>query len=388
MVTRRQATQMYSTVRVGVVGLGNFARQQHIPNLFRMPGVEVVSFCDTDSSILETVGEQYRVEERYNSYSKMLAESSLDAIVVTVRDDLQAMMAREALELDLNVYVEKPLSPDPRVCKGVADCARRSQGHLAVGYNKRFSPMYAKAKEILSRYGPPQMLHLAMTDDAWRWARGYEPGHLLALDVCHHFDLVQWLSASLIETVVCRSSTPDNDAIIVTTASGCVATIMFSGSDSMDAPKEYAKIIGEHFSLVGEDYVELFVHGLVDEPASYRFEGHIQTGKPFLHRRLMKKQGIAGWRDIRRIAWELYGETATPHGGATSTTNRLETPFIPNFIRDQGWYGSLYSFLTRRNDNSGHAGPEDATSVARITAAALRSRRNGTIETVRSGSEG
>jgi hypothetical protein len=146
----------------------------------------------------------------------------------------------------------------------------------------------------------------------------------------------------------------------------------------MDAPKEYARIIGDRFSLTGEDYVELFIHGIPEEPRSYRFAGHIQDGNPYLHRRLMEQQGISGWRDIRRIAWDLFRESSA----AESPGDPRERPFIPNFIRDQGWFSSLQTFLTSSGAATDHADARDAQRIARITAAALRSRQNGTTETV------
>lgn len=364
------------SARVGVVGLGNFAQAQHIPNLTRMEAVSLVALCDINTEVVDRLASKYGVSRRFDDYHTMLDEGDIDSVVITVRDTLQADMAIAALERGMNVYVEKPLSLDPDTCRKVADAAGRSHGRLAVGYNKRFAPMYADIRRITRENGPPRMIHLAMTDDAWRWARGYEPGYLLVLDVCHHFDLIEWITESRIETVTARSGGDENYALLLSTASGCAATIMFSGSDSMDAPKEYARIICDRYSLTGEDYVELFVHGLQSEPESHRYYAHLQDGTPFLHRRLTKRQGISGWRHIRRIAWELRIEAAE----AGSAAGQLERPFIPNFIRDQGWFDSLHSFLTNRDLEIEHASAEDAARIAAVTAAALRSRKSGTVE--------
>lgn len=364
---------------VGVVGIGNFARAQHIPNLARMDGVSLKAICDVNETTLRTVATQYGVEQAFDSYEQMLSEAQIGSVVLTVRDDLQVQMAVKALMRGLNVYVEKPLSPDPAECEQVVQAQRESDGTIVVGYNKRFSPMYAAIKDILDRHGRARMIHFAMTDDAWRWARGYEPGYLLPLDVCHHFDLLEWLTGGVIDSITARSGSPDNDSILLTTSTGCTATIMFSGSDSMDSPKEYVKVIGERFSMTGEDYVELFIHGLTDEPESLRFAGHIQNTRPYLHRRLMKKQGIVGWRSIRRVAWELFGE----HSETTTDPSLLEPAFVPNFVRDQGWFEAMRSFLFDDLEKSEHASAEDASRIARIVTAAVRSRRELTTEPVR-----
>lgn len=360
--------------RIGVVGLGNFARSVHLPNLSRIPEVETRAFCDVDAGLLQSLADRYEVPGRFRDYRHMIREAGLDALLVTVRDDLQAEVAVEGLRAGLHVYVEKPLSSDPEVCRRVLDeAARVPHARLVVGYNKRFSPMYQRARDILSRHGRPWSIHLAMTDDAWRWARGYEPGHLLALDVCHHFDLIAWLTASPITSVYCVSARPEEDLLLVTTASGCNAGIMFSGNASMDTPKEYVRIIGDRFSLAGEDYVELFVHGLEDEPESYRFACSSGSESPPLPLELTAVEGISGWRTIRRIAWRRY-------------RNQDPGSFIPNFLRDQGWYGSLRSFVQAiaTGRETDHAGAADACAVAEVTAAALKSRTSGRVEAVTS----
>lgn len=364
---------------VGLVGAGNFARQQHIPNLVRMPEADLRALCDVDEAQLHSVAEDFGVRHRLTDFDELLNLENIDLIVLTVRDDLQPSMATRALEAGKDVYVEKPLSASPEECEKVARASSRTGRRLAVGFNKRFAPMYQKAREVIERHGVPASLHFAMTDDAWRWARGYPPGYLMTLDVCHHIDLVQYLTNSRIVSVYCRSSRPEDDLILLTTDSGAVSSIMFSGNDSMDTPKEYARLIGDRWSLTGEDFVELYVHGLPDCPQSYRFPGHIQGSRPFLHRRLMEKQGIAGWRNIRRIAWELQREEAPDE------SDEAEEPrFIPNFVRDQGWFESLRSFVRAivSGEETAHAGAQDAASIARVTSAAVESRSSGQVVSV------
>jgi predicted dehydrogenase len=367
-------------VRVGVIGAGNFARQQHIPNLAAMPDAELAALCEIDPETLDTVGERFGVPKsrRYTDAGTLLDSADIELVVVTVRDDLQPEIALQALAAGKHVYVEKPLSKSPEECLRVAQAAERSSNRLAVGFNKRFAPAYRKAREIIDDAGRPSSLHLAMTDDAWRWAHGYPPGYLMTLDVCHHIDLVEWFTGSPVASVYCRSSRPEDDLLLVTTESGAAATIMFSGNDAMDTPKEYARLIGERWSLTAEDFVELFVHGLPNHPASYRFPGHIQETGPFLHRRLMEKEGIAGWRSIRRIAWELHRSDQEPAGHGR---DQREVPFIPNFIRDQGWYDSLREFVRGVADGrpTDHADARDAARVARVTEAAVASRKSGRV---------
>lgn len=371
-------------LRIGVIGLGNFARQQHLPNLARIPEVSLCSLCDIDPDRAKSLAQKYGVESWAVDYAAVLEDPRIDAVVVAVRDDLQAVVAAEAIRAGKHVYVEKPLSADPQVCRALAQEARSADRVLAVGFNKRFAPIYRRAKELLDLDGGMRNVQLRMADDAWRWARGYAPGFMMTLDTCHLFDLLRWFTHSDIESVYCVSSRPDDDAVAVKMKSGCVASIMSSGHGTMDMPKERLDALSLRGGVCAEDYVELRTFGFPDVPSSISFPGHSHPDGEYLHVPLMEKLGFPAWLALRRSVWEMRRSAeadARERGPYHEEKQRFIDRTIPNFLRDQGWLGSVRAFAKGilAGERTDHATADDAAAAAEAASAAELSRASGHV---------
>lgn len=97
------------TVNIGGVGIGGVGQGK----IERMATTaNVAALCDVDSVYAADVFEQYPDAQRYEDYRQMLdeMESDLDGVVVATPDHTHAVIAIEAMERGLAVYVEKPLT--------------------------------------------------------------------------------------------------------------------------------------------------------------------------------------------------------------------------------------------------------------------------------------
>jgi len=372
-------------VGVAVIGAGNFARRQHLPNIHRTPEARLIAVCDIDEENAQREAKRYEALYAETDYRRLFEDGRIEAVVIAVRDDLQARIAVRALEMGRHVYVEKPLAADPDICAEVGEAQAKSGKRLAVGFNKRFAPIYRKAREVMAADGGPKNLHMRMADDAWRWAVGYPPGHLLSLDVCHFFDLLRWFTGSEVSSVYCIASRPEDYCLAVSVEDGTVASVLFSGHGTMDMPKERIDAVCSRGGISAVDFVELRTYGYRDYDPVYTFAGHSHPDGEFGHMLLLEKLGAQGFAALRRGAWELredlypVGRPDSPYRGEA---RRYADRTIPNFLRDQGWLASLRAFLCGILTGSGtdHAAAADAVAASRATAAAVRSLTSGRPE--------
>src|SRR3954465_9113002 len=98
-----------STVRIGVAGLGYWG-----PNLARNfaapPGVALTWLCDERPEQLEHVGAQHPGTRRTSDLEDLLADETLDAIVLAPPAPTHAELAVRVLEAGKHCFVEKPLA--------------------------------------------------------------------------------------------------------------------------------------------------------------------------------------------------------------------------------------------------------------------------------------
>ena len=94
------------SLRVGVIGLGVISRF-YLAALDAVPGIHLAAACDTDAAALAPLRESVAC---YRDHRELLARADVDAVVVTVPNDLHAAVCRDALAADLAVCVEKPLA--------------------------------------------------------------------------------------------------------------------------------------------------------------------------------------------------------------------------------------------------------------------------------------
>jgi myo-inositol 2-dehydrogenase / D-chiro-inositol 1-dehydrogenase len=128
------------------VGLGAVAQAVHLPLLSRRSDLFAIhALCDLSSSLLETLGERYRVprERRFTSIDGLL-ETGIDAVIVLTSGS-HAEPALAALGAGLPVFCEKPLA----YTLAEADKVIVAGGRLALGYMKLYDPAVVRARELL-----------------------------------------------------------------------------------------------------------------------------------------------------------------------------------------------------------------------------------------------
>jgi predicted dehydrogenase len=186
-------------IRVGAVGLGKMGLS-HQALLAAHPGVELAAICDSSSYVLGVLGKHTGLTT-YGDYDAMLAEANLDAVLIATPSKLHAGMVQSALERDLHVFCEKPLTLDPDDAGRLASLARERGLVTQVGYHNRFVAAFGEVKALLDAgaigevtnvfgeaYGP---VVLKAKGKTWRSQRG-EGGGCLYDYAAHVINLVNW----------------------------------------------------------------------------------------------------------------------------------------------------------------------------------------------------
>jgi predicted dehydrogenase len=129
-----------SPARIGVVGAGWWSWTAHLPSLARNPDAELVAICDPDPSRVAAAVRTFGAAAGYPSLDRMLAEARLDGVVVATPHSTHAPLVRTALEADVHVLVEKPLTVRADDAAALVRLAEERGLHLTVGLTYQYAP--------------------------------------------------------------------------------------------------------------------------------------------------------------------------------------------------------------------------------------------------------
>ena len=137
-------------VRYGFIGAGAIAQRRHLPECAANPQSEVVAIADPTPGRAAEQAEHFG-GKAYTDWEKLLADETLDAVVVATPNALHAPQAIAALDSGRHVLVEKPMATTRDEARAMIAAAERNGKHLMVGMNQRLMPAHVKARRVLER---------------------------------------------------------------------------------------------------------------------------------------------------------------------------------------------------------------------------------------------
>ncbi|MBI3379687.1 Gfo/Idh/MocA family oxidoreductase [Candidatus Gottesmanbacteria bacterium] len=136
-------------VSVGVIGVGTMG-VHHARNFAEIDGVTLVAIADTDVKRGQEVAAKYQCLY-YKDYRKLLQDKTLSAVTIAVPTSLHFKIAKDCLNANKHVLVEKPITATSTQAKELIDEAKKRNLILGVGHVERFNPAVLELKKYLLR---------------------------------------------------------------------------------------------------------------------------------------------------------------------------------------------------------------------------------------------
>jgi polar amino acid transport system substrate-binding protein len=253
-------------VGVGLIGAGGYAQKMLLPN-FKAAGVEFCSIASASGVSARDVGTKYGFARFLSDAESVIEDEAANLIVIATRHGSHAELARQALERGKHVFVEKPLALNDAELDSVVQAAANSAGRLLVGFNRRFSPLAARAKEVFADRQSP--LSIVYRVNAGRLPRDHwtqdprEGGGRIVGEVCHFIDLMQFLTGAeptrVFAEATGRGGVTDvisEDSVFITLqfSDGSNGAIAYLAEGDQSLPKEHIEIFGAGKTFVIDDF--------------------------------------------------------------------------------------------------------------------------------------
>jgi predicted dehydrogenase len=178
------------TVRVGIVGCGEVAEDQHLPLIQgyreteneqkrpirksivetgrglarrllgkdqptaetpaeRIEGAEIVAVSDINEKRVWAARKNFGVPHGYTDYRELLARDDLDAVLICTPPSFHPEIAIEAARRGKHIFCEKPLAMTSELCSRIIQAATDAGVILQVGYVLRFSEERRRIREAI-----------------------------------------------------------------------------------------------------------------------------------------------------------------------------------------------------------------------------------------------
>jgi len=260
------ASPIVPEVSVGVIGAGGFTSLVILPALKEIK-LRLRTIASSKGVTSTHLGRKFGFERSTTNLDDVFDDPETNTIFITTRHDSHAKFVERALRSGKNVFVEKPLAITRDELASIKETyERQAAAFVMVGFNRRFSPLTIKMRQLLDTIIGPKSVIVTVNSgyipkDHWTQDSVAGGGRVIG-EACHFVDLIRFLMGHPILKVVATSAKSKNGAPV-----DDEVTITLSFSDGSMGTVHY--LSSGHKSL-SKERVEVFADGKVLQLDNFR----------------------------------------------------------------------------------------------------------------------
>jgi predicted dehydrogenase len=131
---------------IAIAGCGYWGKNL-VRNFHRIGALGAV--CDSNPDALKKTSALYPDINAFDSFDRLLADNSTEAIVIATPASSHYTLVKKALERGRDVLVEKPFTTSFKEASELAELADKKKLILMVGFTFLYNPAVRKVKEII-----------------------------------------------------------------------------------------------------------------------------------------------------------------------------------------------------------------------------------------------
>ncbi|NKB65922.1 MAG: hypothetical protein GKR89_02565 [Candidatus Latescibacteria bacterium] len=192
---------MLDTLRLGLIGVGGFSANYHIPRLLRRGDVEIAAICDPAAKPLAALQERLPGCAAFADYRQLVQVDGLDAVFVSSPNIYHFDQCRLALEKGLHLLVDKPLTMTAEQAANLVELAGAKDRVLMTAYTRHFmnSARHVRDQIVSGAMGSVHMITAVQLKN--RTDRREQHGGIFLCRTVHMADLIPWLNQSPVTAV-------------------------------------------------------------------------------------------------------------------------------------------------------------------------------------------
>ena len=303
---------------IGIIGSGNFASSILLPKLTKITNdVSYISSLNGLSS--SSIAKKYNINNSTSNYNDILNDSNIDTVFIVTRHDTHYSIVIDAMKAGKNIFVEKPLAINQNQLDKIIDNYKNYDGSITVGFNRRFSKLSIKAKELIGENNVPINIVATMNAgsidiDNWVHELKIGGGRIIG-EACHYIDLCSYLTNSEVISVCMNSMgrqaklNTDNASILLKYKNGSNAVINYFSNGSKKYSKERIEIYTQGRNLIIDNWKKLIGKGFkrFNSLSTNQDKGHSNQYNLFIDCIKNKKTSIISFNEIINTTKTSFG---------------------------------------------------------------------------------
>ena len=133
-------------IKIGIIGLGDIATKAYLP-VFTNKSEFEFHLCSRNEVRLNDISARYRFHTTHTNLDSLIKSGIIGAFVHAATDS-RFEIVKKLLEENIHVFVDKPITMRYELSKQLTEIAKERNLFFMVGFNRRFSPVYQRLKEI------------------------------------------------------------------------------------------------------------------------------------------------------------------------------------------------------------------------------------------------
>ena len=135
-------------MRLGIVSTADINRKV-IPGAHASEKVELIAVASRDQSRAEAYASEWEIERAYGSYEALLEDPDVDAVYISLPNNLHREWTIKSVEAGKHVICEKPFSKRPEDVEAAFDAAERAGRLLTEAFMYRHNPQAHRLTDLV-----------------------------------------------------------------------------------------------------------------------------------------------------------------------------------------------------------------------------------------------
>lgn len=140
-------------IRVGVIGYGLSAKVFHLPFICASKDYNLTAICSRQPQPLSVINEQVSAckPKIYSQPLELITSKLVDLVVITAPNHVHFCLAKQCLQHNLHVVVEKPMTVTLAEGEALMALATKNKLLLSVFHNRRWDSDFLTVKKLLAK---------------------------------------------------------------------------------------------------------------------------------------------------------------------------------------------------------------------------------------------